>query len=395
MTAPSGTSRTLFTPLAIGGVEIPNRIGVSPMCMYASTDGFATDFHVAHLGRFAMGGAGLVVAEATAVRPEGRISAADLGIWADDHVPALSRVAALIADQGAVPGIQLSHAGRRAAVREPWLAGAPLDESDAARGTPPWEIHAPSALAVGPGHQTPRELTSAEITALVESWAQAARRAVAAGFEVIELHGAHGYLLHSFLSPLSNTRQDEWGGDPARRMRFPLEVIRAVRAEVGDRALLYRVSAVDGYPGGLEVADVVAFAKEARAAGVDVVDVSSGGISTDRSFDTRVRRRYGFHVDFALEIRAATGGPVATVGLIVDPEQAALIVDRGEADLVLLGREMLDNPNWALHARVTLGAEDSARGDVRINWPLAPRRQLFSKLAEEGDDPLRRFERGA
>jgi len=385
------TTRALFTPLQIRGVRLPNRIGVSPMCMYASEDGFATDFHIAHLGRFAMGGAGLVIAEATSVTPEGRISVADLGIWMDEHVPGLARVAAHVKSQGAVPGIQLGHAGRRAAVREPWRAGAPLDETDAATGTPPWEIVAPAGLPVGPGHQVPRELSSIEVANLVGAFAQGARRAVDAGFEFIDLHGAHGYLLHSFLSPLSNRRDDEWGGDAERRLRFPLEVIRAVRREIGDLALGYRISAVDGYPGGLELSDAVAFATRAREAGVDLVDVSSGGISTDRSTDTRVRRRYGFHADFSHEVRNTAGGPVASVGLIVDPEQAALMIDHGDADVVLLGREMLENPSWALHAEVALGAELPLRGDVRINWPLAPRRGLFTKLAEEGDSPLRRF----
>ena len=385
------TTRQLFTPLQIRDVALPNRIGVSPMCMYASEDGFATDFHIAHLGRFAMGGAGLVIAEATSVTPEGRISAADLGIWKDEHISGLARVAGLVKDQGAVPGIQLGHAGRRAAVREPWHAGAPLDATDAAAGNAPWEIVGPSPISVGPGHQVPRELSSTEVAGLVTQFAQGARRAVEAGFEFIDLHGAHGYLLHSFLSPLANQRDDEWGGDPERRMHFPLEVIRAVRTEIGNLPLGYRISAVDGYPGGLELSDIVAFTIRAQEAGVDLVDVSSGGISTDRSTDTRVRRRYGFHADFSREIRSATGGPVSSVGLIVDPEQAALMIECGDADVVLLGREMLDDPAWALHAEVALGADVPLRGDIRINWPLAPRRALFKKLAEEGDSPLRRF----
>lgn len=386
------TTRALFTPLQIRGVELPNRIGVSPMCMYASDDGFAGDFHIAHLGRFAMGGAGLVIAEATSVTPQGRISAADLGIWKDEHIPGLARVAALVKTQGAVPGIQLGHAGRRAAVREPWYAGAPLDETDAAAGTPPWEIVGSTALPVGPGHQTPRELSTDEVTDLVGAFARGARRAVEAGFEFIDLHGAHGYLLHSFLSPLSNRRDDRWGGDVEGRMRFPLEVVRAVRDEIGDLALGYRLSAVDGYPGGLELPEVSEFASRALDAGVDMIDVSSGGISTDRSTDTRVRRRYGFHADFSHEIRDSTGGLTSTVGLVVDPEQAALMIEHGDADVVLLGREMLDDPSWALHAEVALGADVPLRGDIRINWPLAPRRGLFAKLAEEGDSPLRRFQ---
>lgn len=387
------TTPPLFTPFQVRGVTLPNRIGVSPMCMYASQDGFANDFHIAHLGRFAMGSAGLVTAEATAVVPEGRISHSDLGIWKDEHIPALARVAKLIKSQGAVPGIQLSHAGRRAAVREPWLAGAPLDDSDAAAGSPPWEIVGASAISVGPGHQTPRELSSAEVTEVVETFAAAAGRAIEAGFEYIELHGAHGYLLHSFLSPLANQRGDEWGGDSDRRQAFPLEVIRAVRARIGDAALGYRISAVDGYPSGLELPETTDFAAAALAAGVDIIDVSSGGISTDRSTDTRVRRRYGFHADFSHHIRKETKGTIATVGLVVDPEQANLMISEGDADLVFLGREMLDNPAWALHAHFTLGATPPTQGDVRINWPIAPRRALFDKLSQEGDSPLGRFNR--
>lgn len=385
------TTPALLTPLNIRGITIPNRIGVSPMCMYASTDGFATDFHIAHLGRFAMGGAGLVIAEGTAITPQGRISSSDLGIWSDNHIPALERVAALVKQQGAVPGIQLAHAGRRAAVREPWHAGAPLQDTDGAEGNSPWEIVAPSALAVGPRHQTPRELSVAEISDLIDGFALAARRAAAAGFEFIDLHGAHGYLLHSFLSPLSNHRDDQWGGDSRRRWAFPLEVIRAVRSEIGEAGLGYRISAVDGYPNGLELAETTAFARAALAAGVDLIDVSSGGILTDRSTDTRVRRRYGFHADFSHHIREHTGGLVATVGLVVDAEQANLMIHHKDADVVLLGREMLEHPSWALHAHFELMGRPPTQGDVRINWPIAPRRELFDKLAYEGDSPLSRF----
>lgn len=388
----AAATRALFTPLTIGPVTLPNRVGVSPMCMYASTDGFATDFHLVHLGRFAMGGAGLVITEATAVAPEGRIAHSDLGIWTDDHVPDLARIAALITAQGAVPGIQLGHAGRRASVREPWRAGAPLDETDAAAGEPPWTVVGPSAIPVGPGHSTPHALTDAEISTLVRAFGHAARRAVQAGFKVIDLHGAHGYLLHSFLSPVANRREDDWGGDEERRWRFPLEVIAAVRAEIGDLPLLYRISAVDGAPDGLDIEDVARFAVRLREAGVDLIDVSSGGISTDRSSDTRVRRGYGFHADFSRAMREATGGPVSTVGLIVDPEQAARLVEDGDTDLVLLGREMLDDPSWALRAEVALGADVPLRGDIRINWPLAPRRSLFGRLADEGETPLSRSE---
>lgn len=383
-------SRQLLTPIRVGQVTLPNRIAVSPMCMYASTDGYAADFHLAHLGRFAMGGAGLVIAEATAITPQGRISPYDLGIWEDDHIAGLQRVSNIIKSQGSIPGIQLSHAGRRAAVKEPWFAGAPLTEEDD-YPHPPWPIVGPSPLAVGPGHQVPQKLTNKQALQLITQFQQAAERAVKAGFEVIELHGAHGYLLHSFLSPLANVRDDHWGGDEERRMAFPLKVIKAVRKTIGDRALFYRISAVDGYRDGLNLDTTTRFALAAYEAGVDLIDVSSGGVSTDRSTDSRVRRTYSFHADFSQHIKEQTGQPVATVGLIVDPEQAAQHIERGEADVVLLGREMLDNPNWARRAYVELGAEDTGPGATRITWPLEPRRRLFSKLAADGETPLTRF----
>ena len=243
---------TLFSPLTLRAVTLPNRIGVSPMCMYASRDGLVTDFHVAHLGRFALGGAGLVIAEATAVHPQGRISPFDAGLWSDAQIPGWQRVTALLDASGAVPGVQLGHAGRRAAVREPWRAGAPLDADDAAAGFGPWPLVAPSASAAGPGHEVPAALTPAEIARSVQDWHDAAARAVVAGFRFIELHGAHGYLLHSFLSPVSNHRTDHYGGSVENRLRYPLEVVAAVRAAIGDGIpLSFRISAVDGAEGGL------------------------------------------------------------------------------------------------------------------------------------------------
>lgn len=390
----STEDRALFTPLTIRGTTLPLRAGVSPMCMYAAVDGFASDFHLAHLGRFALGGAGLVIVEATAIEPRGRISHFDLGLWDDAHVEGMARIASLLDAHGSVPGIQLGHAGRRASVREPWHAGAPLDETDAQAGNPPWQTVGPSALPAGPNWPVPHELSEAEIAESVAQWASAARRAAEAGFRYIELHGAHGYLLHSFLSPISNTRTDGYGGDTAGRIRYPLEVIRAIRKAIGDEIILaYRVSSVDGVlDGGLGIEDIVEFSRHANAAGVDVIDTSSGGITTDRSSDTRVRRGFGFHADFARAIKAETDAVVACVGFIVDPEQASRMIEDQDADIVLLGREMLDNPNWVHHARRALATDELEHWDQRFGSALGPRLSTLQRLAESGETPLTRFE---
>lgn len=388
----------LFSPLTIRGTTLPNRVGVSPMCMYAASDGFVTDFHLVHLGRFALGGAGLVIVEATAIEPRGRISHHDLGLWSDAQIAGMRRLTDFLAEHGAVPGIQLGHAGRRASVREPWFDGAPLagaaHDADTVLGS--WPVVGPSALAAGPGFPVPIELDTDAIAASIELWAAAAQRAAAAGFRLIELHGAHGYLLHSFLSPISNTRSDGYGGSAERRMRYPLEVIAAVRAAIPDDVVLaYRVSAVDGVAsGGLSVEDVAEFSRHAVAAGVDLIDTSSGGISTDRSTDSRVRRGFSFHADFARQLREATapsGATVACVGLIVDPVQASLLIERGETDLVLLGREMLDDPNWVHHARRSTAIDEFEHWHVRYGSALGPRLRTMARLAESGETPLTRF----
>lgn len=389
MTAPA-----LFQPLTLRGVTLKNRIGVSPMCMYSSQDGFATDFHLVHLGRFALGGAGLVIMEATAIDPAGRISPFDAGIWSDEHIPGLARVASFIEASGAVAGIQLGHAGRRASVREPWFAGAPLGDDAVEQGYPegsPWVTQAPSAKPAGPEFPTPAEMSADEVRASIEAWAAAARRAVAAGFRVLELHGAHGYLLHSFLSPLSNFRTDEFGGSVEGRRKYPLEVVRAIRAAIGDDIVLsYRVSSVDGFEGGLGIDDTVDFARDLKVAGVDIVDTSSGGITTDRSMDTRVRRGYAFHADFSRAVREGADLPAATVGLITDPQQAEYLVSHGDADVVLLGREMLNDPNWAHHALAAL-ADSHDQWDIRYGSAIAPRAGTLARLAEAGETPLTRF----
>ena len=384
------TSSRLFTPLQIRGVELPNRVMVSPMCMYASTDGLADDYHLVHLGRFALGGAGLVMAEATAVHSAGRISHQDLGLWNEDQARSLAPVVRFIGEHGAIPGIQLAHAGRKGSAQPAYEGGGPLVPDEP--GRQPWPTVAPSAIAAGPGWQIPAAMTTRQIADSVRDWARAAERAAETGFRVIELHGAHGYLLHSFVSPIANRRVDEYGGRLENRMRFPLEVVRAVRAAVGaENVLIYRVSVVDGVAAGWGEPDSVTFAKALRNAGVDVIDTSSGGITTDRSLDTRVRRGYAFHAEFSRSLRDATKMPVATVGLIVDPQQAEAVLRHGDADLVVLGRELLDDPNWTHHARRALGEEDWKSWHREAAVHLQARERALARLEQQGETPMSRY----
>ncbi|EEF24182.1 2,4-dienoyl-CoA reductase [NADPH], putative, partial [Ricinus communis] len=332
------TSR-LFQPLTIRGFTAPNRIMVSPMQQYAcADDGIANDYHLVHIGRMAMGGAGMVVMEAAAIEPRGRMSHMDLGLWSDDHIAPLARVARFVKQFGAVPGIQLVHAGRKGSIQAPWDGLGPLTEADAARGEAPWTLVGPSAIAAGPGWPVPEELSVAQLREQIQLWADAARRAAAAGFEIIDFHGAHGYLLHSFLSPISNQRTDEYGGSLENRMRFPLEVVEAVRAAFpASGALFYRLSVLDGVDGGWTQEDSAVFCRELFARGVDVIDVSSGGAIADRSSDVRVRRGYAFHAPYSRALKQAVGdaGLVATVGLIVEAEQAEAVLQAGDADIIV------------------------------------------------------------
>jgi 2,4-dienoyl-CoA reductase-like NADH-dependent reductase (Old Yellow Enzyme family) len=322
---------------------------MSPMCQYSSDDGLANDWHLVHLGSRAVGGAGLVMTEATAVEARGRISPADLGIWADEHVAGLARVTAFIKKQGAVPGIQLAHAGRKANTARPWDGGGAL-----AIAAPGWQPVAPSAVPFRSGDPAPMALSQADLRAIAEAFVAAARRALQAGFEVVEIHAAHGYLLHQFLSPLSNRRTDGYGGTLDGRLRLALEVIEAVR-EVWPPALplLLRISAQDWAEGGWQVAESAELARRAKALGVDLVDVSSGGVVPG----ARVVVGPGYQVPFAATIRAEAAVMTGAVGLITDARQADAIVRAGQADLVLLARELLRDPYWPLHAARTLGVD--------------------------------------
>lgn len=345
----------LFAPLTIRGVTLRNRVGVSPMCQYSSVDGFATDWHLVHLGSRAVGGAGLVIAEATAVLPEGRISPGDLGIWSDAHVEPLARCARFITEQGAVPGIQLAHAGRKASTAAPWDGGGALTPAEGG-----WQpIFAPSAIPFRPSGPVPEALDEGGIQRVIDAFAAAARRALDAGFRVIELHAAHGYLLHEFLSPLSNHRGDAYGGSLENRARLTMEVVNAVRRVwPAELPLFVRISATDWIADGWDIEQSVALARMLAPLGVDVIDCSSGGIAPG----ARIPVAPGYQVEFAQRIRRDTSVMTAAVGLITTPHQAESIVRDGCADLVLLAREELRDPYWPLHAARKIGAE--------IAWPV-------------------------
>jgi len=340
----------LFSAFQLRSLTFANRIGVSPMCQYSSEDGFATDWHLVHLGARAQGGAGLVTLEAAAVTPEGRISPGDLGIWKDEHIPALKRIAEFLHSQGARAGMQLAHAGRKASMTSPFLLPAGTTDRLVLPAEGGWQPVAPSAIAFSPSYAVPTALDQAGIDAIIEAFRQAARRVLAAGFDFIELHAAHGYLLHEFLSPLVNHRTDAYGGDLQGRMKFPLEVIETVRAVwPAHKPLFLRVSSSDYVDGGVTIEDTVAFAKAAKALGVDVVDCSSGG-------NTPVPPKLypGYQVPYAEAVRKGAGVATMAIGLILDAELAETIIASGKADLIALARPALEDPNFAIHASAAL-----------------------------------------
>ena len=340
-------SSKLLSPWTIRELSIRNRILVSPMCQYSATDGMAAPWHLVHLGGMAAGGAGLVMAEASAVVPEGRISPGDLGLWSAAHGEALQPIAAFIASQGAIPAIQLAHAGRKASTAKPWEGGMPL-----AAGQGGWPVKAPSPKPFAPGYPVPQAMTHEDIAAVVTAFEQAARRALESGFQVVELHMAHGYLLDSFLSPLANERSDAYGGTLEGRARLPLEVARAVRQVWPQHLPLFaRLSVVDWYPGGFTLDEAVTVAGWLHEAGVDLIDCSSGGMVPD----AEVPFAPGYQTPFAAAIRERAGVPTGAVGLITEPIQAEHILVSGQADCVFIGRAMLRDPHWALRAAVALG----------------------------------------
>ena len=343
-------STNLFSPLQLRDVRLRNRIGVSPMCQYSSDDGFANDWHLVHLGTRAVGGAGLVIAEATAVVPEGRISPQDLGIWKDEHVDMLTRIFRFVEAQGAVPGIQLAHAGRKASTPPPWEHGASVNESEGG-----WRpIYAPTAAAFEDGDIVPEEIDAAGIRRVVDAFAAATQRAEAAGVKVVEIHAAHGYLLHEFLSPLVNRRTDEYGGSFENRSRALRETVEAVRRLWPERyPLIVRVSATDWVPGGWDIEEAVQLAGVLKSLGVDMIDCSSGGAVPN----AKIPVAPGYQVQFAERIRREADIATAAVGMITDAEQANEIISNERADVVLLARELLREPYWPLKAAAQFGAD--------------------------------------
>jgi len=338
----------LFEPLSLRGVTLPNRIAVSPMCQYSSENGYVNDWHLVHLGSRAAGGAGLVMTEATAVTSQGRISPKDLGIWDDTHIEPLARIVRFIDLQGGVAGVQLAHAGRKASVAPPWenRTGS-LTEADGG-----WSIAAPSAIAFDNGCALPEVLSEEAIGEIVGAFVQAARRSCKAGFRVAEVHAAHGYLLHQFLSPLSNQRNDQYGGSFENRTRLLLDIVAAVRGVWPENLPLFvRISATDWVDGGWDIEQSLALVKQLQLLGVDLVDCSSGGNVSS----ARIPVGTGYQTEFAEKIRSETGIKTGTVGMITGSAQADHIVRSGQADLVLLGRELLRDPYWPLRAARDLG----------------------------------------
>ncbi|MBD2101231.1 NADH:flavin oxidoreductase/NADH oxidase [Leptolyngbya sp. FACHB-261] len=336
----------LFEPLQIREVNLRNRIAVSPMCQYSSVDGYANNWHLVHLGSRAVGGAGLVITEAAAVQAHGRISPQDLGIWQDEHIEALAQTVTFIHEYGAVAGIQLAHAGRKASTYRPWQGRGAVPESEGG-----WRpLVAPSALAFAEGDPVPEALDAAGIQAVIQAFAEAARRSLAAGFKVIEIHAAHGYLLHEFLSPLSNQRQDEYGGSFANRTRMLREVVQAVRQHWPERYPLFvRFSVTDWVEGGWDLEQSVELASQLQPLGVDLIDCSSGGLVPKASIPAGP----GYQTPFAERLKA-TGILTAAVGMITSPQQADHIIRTGQADLVMLARELLRDPYWPLRASLEL-----------------------------------------
>lgn len=339
----------LFSSLTLRQVTLRNRIALSPMCQYSAVDGHATDWHLVHLGARAAGGAGLVLTEACAVAPEGRISPADLGIWDEAQVAGLARLAAFVRAQGAVAGIQLAHSGRKGSTAVPWQGGRPLSPQEGG-----WQVVGPTEEPFDPTYPTPSALDEEDLARIIAAFAAAAARAREAGFEVVEIHAAHGYLLHSFLSPLTNRRADRWGGDWEGRTRLLRRVVAAVREEwPEERPLFVRLSATDWVAGGWELDDTVALARLLHREGVDLVDCSSGGLLPNVVIPTAPL----YQVPFAERVRREVGVATGAVGLITEPAQAQEIIAAGRADLVLLGRQFLREPTWPLRAAHQLQVE--------------------------------------
>ncbi|MEM7302434.1 MAG: NADH:flavin oxidoreductase/NADH oxidase [Pseudomonadota bacterium] len=373
----------LHSPFSLRGVTIKNRIAVSPMSQYRAIDGHANNWHTVHLGRFALGGAGLVYAEATAVEKDGRRTHGDLGLWDDSQIEGLQPITTFLSNEGSVPGIQLGHAGRKSSERRPWHGETPVDSDDVSlRGEAPWTAIAPSPLPYSEGWPTPKEMSEADIERVVASFGAAAHRSAEAGFKIVEVYAAHGFLVHQFLSPITNKRTDKWGGSAENRQRFAVEVARSIRANWPEEyPLVFRLSATDWLDGGLEAEDTVEIARVLKAEGVDMIDCSTGGIG-GKDRPRRMVINQGFQVPYAEQIRKEAEMATMAVGFLWDAEACEEIVSSGQADMIALARELLDDPNWPMHAARKLGKDDEnhAFWPVESGWWLMKRERLLNKL---------------
>jgi 2,4-dienoyl-CoA reductase-like NADH-dependent reductase (Old Yellow Enzyme family) len=382
----------LFTPFALRGVTVPNRVVISPMQTYAARDGLANDWHFQHLAKYAVGGSGLVFTEVLLVEPRGRNTHADLGIWSDEQIPPLARIAEFLRDNGAMPGVQIGHCGPKAARQRPWEGLQPLGPEDAARGEPPWVPASATGEPAAPGYHLPHALTPGEIAGIVEAFGAGARRCAQAGFDILEVHAAHGYLIHSFYSPISNDRTDAYGGDFRGRIRFALEVAEAVRANwPDDKAVSFRLSCEDRLDGGWSLSDTVVLAKELEARGVDVIDCSGGGIRGANTLMNLERARQPvrpcFQAPYAETVRREAGMATMAVGVILTGRQAEDILRKGQADLIAVAREALYDPHWALHAAIELGADPEWRlWPPQYGWWLYQRDRTGIEADETEED---------
>ena len=361
------TQSLLFTPKDIRGVTLKNRVMISPMANYSAVDGVVNDWHLAHLGRFAIGGAGTVIAEATAVTRQGRITNGCAGLYDDAHIQPWKRCVDFIRLHGAVPGIQLAHGGRKASAQRAWEGNGPLTAENIANGDERWEVVSSTTDPVDPGWETPRALTVAELKQLTDDWVAAAERALQAEFDWLEIHNAHGYLVHQFLSPLVNTRNDAYGGDFEGRVRWPLELAAALRETwPADKPVSLRISAVDGDALGWQMADSVEYARRLKDIGIDIICTSSGGLKGSAT-NARVKRSYGYQVPYAAQIRREVDMMTIAVGLILDPHHAEEILQNGDADIIAIGREAMVNPCWPQMAETVLGRDQI---DAYDDWPI-------------------------
>ena len=378
----------LFEPFSVRGVTLKNRVCVSPMSQYKAVNGVANDWHSAHLGRFALGGCGLVFCEATAVAPEARRTHGDLGLWHDEQISPLKKINAFIAAQGASTGVQLAHAGRKASERRPWHGETPVNEEDERlRGEAPWQALSPTAEPYGEQWPAPKKMTLADIEKVIDDFGAAAARAHLADFDVIEVYAAHGFLLHQFYSPLCNDRDDEWGGSFENCIRLSVEVAKSIRRSwPAEKPLFFRISATEWLDQGWQVEDSIALAIELKKVGVDLIDCSSGGIGGNTPVP-RFPLGPAFQADLAKAVREGADVASMAVGLIWQADVAEEIISSGQADLVALARELLNNPNWALHAAQELEADDNyALWDDAMGWWLKKRQRLFDKWGVGGGE---------